>query len=64
MPNDYPLFKDEFSKNPSGTIWIMKPVGKSQGKGIFLFDKLSMVSEWKSDFRWKPDNPQAELYVV
>ena len=42
----------------------MKPVGKAQGKGIFLFNKLQQVSQWKSDFRWKPDNPGAEPYVV
>jgi len=57
MPNDYALFKDEFNKFPQGTLWIMKPVGRSQGKGIFLFDKLSQVNEWKSESRWKPDNP-------
>lgn len=42
----------------------MKPIGKSQGKGIFLFQRLSQISEWKNDFRWKPDNPQAEPYIV
>ena len=45
-------------------VWIMKPVGRAQGKGIFLFNKLSQISEWKSDKRWKPDNPQVESYVV
>ena len=64
MPNDYAMFKDEFQKHPAATIWIMKPVGKCGGRGIFLFDKLSAVSEWKSDSRWKADNPQADLYVV
>ena len=24
----------------------MKPIGRSQGKGIFLFTKLSQVSHW------------------
>jgi tubulin polyglutamylase TTLL9 len=42
----------------------MKPIGKSQGKGIFLFNKLSQITQWKSDYRWKPDNPQVEAYVV
>ena len=28
--------------------WIMKPIGKSQGKGIFLFNKLAQVSQWES----------------
>jgi tubulin polyglutamylase TTLL9 len=42
----------------------MKPVGKAQGKGIFLFTKLSQISQWKSEHRWKPDNPGVEAYVV
>jgi tubulin polyglutamylase TTLL9 len=63
MPGEYSLFVEEFKRNPN-TIWIMKPVGKSQGKGIFLFTRLQQVSQWKNDFRWKPDNPQAEPYVV
>ena len=25
----------------------MKPIGKSQGKGIFLFNKLSQISDWR-----------------
>jgi tubulin polyglutamylase TTLL9 len=63
MPGEYSLFVEEFKKNQN-TVWIMKPIGKSQGKGIFLFTKLQQVSQWKSDFRWKPDNPQAEPYIV
>jgi len=63
MPGEYSLFVEEFKRNPN-TIWIMKPIGKSQGKGIFLFTKLAQVAQWKNDFRWKPDNPQAEPYVV
>ena len=63
MPGEYSLFVEEFKKYPN-SVWIMKPIGKSQGKGIFLFTKLNQVSTWKSDYRWKPDNPQAEPYVV
>ena len=29
----------------------MKPIGSAQGKGIFLFSKLSEISEWKTDFK-------------
>jgi len=47
-----------------GGTWIMKPVGRSQGKGIFLFTRLSQIQQWKSDYRWKPDNPAVESYVV
>merc|ERR1719473_121957 len=42
----------------------MKPVGKAQGKGIFLVDKLSQISDWKAESRFKPDNPSVETYVV
>jgi hypothetical protein len=42
----------------------MKPIGRAQGKGIFLFHKLSQVAQWKSDYRWKPDTPGVEAYVV
>lgn len=31
-----------------------------QLQGIFLIDKLSQITNWKGDSRWKPDNPQAE----
>ena len=63
LPADYGLFVEEF-KQQQGAIWIMKPIGKAQGKGIFLFNKLGQINEWKKDHRWKADNPQAETYVV
>ena len=63
LPADYGLFVEEF-KTQAGAIWIMKPIGKAQGKGIFLFNKLSQITDWKKDHRWKADNPQAETYVV
>jgi len=64
LPADYGLFVEEFKSSVAGTIWIMKPIAKAQGKGIFLFNKLSQINEWKKDHRWKSDNPQAETYVV
>lgn len=51
------MFVEEFKRSP-GAVWIMKPIGKAQGRGIFLFNKLSQISEWKKDHRWKADQPQ------
>ena len=38
---DYSLFVEEFRKVP--VPWIMKPIAKAQGRGIFLINKLSQV---------------------
>lgn len=62
LPGDYSLFVEEFKR--VGNVWIMKPIGKAQGKGIFLFNKLQQISQWKDELRWKPESPQAEPYVV
>ena len=35
LPSDYHIFVEEFKRCPNST-WIMKPIAKSQGKGIFL----------------------------
>ena len=63
LPAEYGLFVEEFKRTP-GTTWIMKPVGRAQGKGIFLFNRLSQVSDWKKDYKWKSDAPQADSYVA
>lgn len=44
VPSEYRMFVEEF-KRASGT-WIMKPIGRAQGQGIFLFNKLSQVRLW------------------
>lgn len=44
--SEYHMFVEEFKRKP-GTIWIMKPAGRSQGKGIFLFTELRDIIEWK-----------------
>eukprot|EP00210_Caulerpa_lentillifera_P007604 g7262.t1 len=47
LPQEYGPFSDEFRK--TGGIWIMKPCGRAQGKGIFLLDKLSQVKIQNSE---------------
>ena len=63
VPSEYTLFVEEFKRHPK-SVWIMKPIGKAQGKGIFLFNKLNQISEWKRDYRWRTEGQQAENYVV
>ena len=39
---------------------IMKPVGGLQGKGIFLFNKLCEISDWKKGVAWTADDAQVQ----
>ncbi|KAI9103831.1 tubulin-tyrosine ligase family-domain-containing protein [Phlyctochytrium arcticum] len=50
LPGEHALFTEEFKRNP-GSVWIMKPVGKAQGKGIFLINRMSQISGWRKDVR-------------
>jgi tubulin polyglutamylase TTLL9 len=54
LPKEYSMFVEEFNK--VGGVWIMKPIGSAQGKGIFLFTRLSEISEWKN---YRPGQPIA-----
>eukprot|EP00842_Homolaphlyctis_polyrhiza_P003895 jgi/Hompol1/4506/HPOL_003660-RA len=72
LPQEHALFQEEFKRN-SGGVWIMKPVGKAQGKGIFLINKMSQISNWKKDPRLKgnrgtgangEDGEGPEAYIV
>lgn len=52
---EYGLFADEFKKATDKNIWIMKPTAKSQGKGIFLFNRIGAIQAWAET--------QAEPYI-
>eukprot|EP00727_Mastigamoeba_balamuthi_P000009 m51a1_g10004 putative tubulin tyrosine ligase (412) ;mRNA; f:85821-87412 len=63
MPSEYALFLDEFKRNP-GQIWIMKPTNRSLGKGIFLINKLSQVTDWRTDVVRDAAAPHPKAYIV
>ncbi|XP_048254915.1 probable tubulin polyglutamylase TTLL9 isoform X2 [Haliotis rufescens] len=67
LPSEYHIFVDEFRRNP-GSIWIMKPIAKSQGKGIFLFKRLKDITDWKKGTEYQPisdaNKEGPETYVV
>jgi tubulin polyglutamylase TTLL1 len=48
LPGDYSIFAEEFKRN-TNDMWIMKPAGKSQGKGIFLVNKLNQLKKWAAN---------------
>lgn len=52
------MFVEEFKKKKG--FWIMKPVGKSQGKGIFIINKPSDISDWKNEEK----NDSNDAYLV
>ncbi|KAJ4460001.1 putative tubulin tyrosine ligase [Paratrimastix pyriformis] len=58
LPQEFGMWKEEF-KQRQGVTWIMKPIAKSQGKGIFLVNKLSQVTDWKRDH---PD--PSDSYII
>lgn len=58
---EFGMFAEEFKR--IGGLWIMKPVGRCQGRGIFMLDRLAQAASWKktNDER---DNDKKEIYVV
>ncbi len=67
LPADYTLFVEEFRRNPNA-MWIMKPTSRSQGKGIFLINKLAQIKKWSTQSRWAQQasagGPLREAYVI
>lgn len=55
LPREYALFVETFRKTSKKerVLWIMKPIAKAQGKGIFLFSKLNEISKWKQQYKSK-----------
>ena len=62
LPGDYGIFVEHFKAQPDET-WIMKPIGKAQGRGIFLFRKLSEIQQWRKGLDGTPSEG-TETYVV
>merc|ERR1719228_2007212 len=77
------MFVEEFKKGGSdieigngqkrkdSNTWIMKPVGRSQGAGIFLMNKLNQIQQWRPSQGYdgnygseKQDDDGPEQYVV
>jgi len=61
LPSDFGLFREEF--NRTGGVWIMKPCGRAQGRGIFMVDKLNQVEKWRQENASKEQDKQ-ETFVV
>ncbi|GIL69715.1 hypothetical protein Vretimale_10189 [Volvox reticuliferus] len=80
LPQDYMLFAEEFrrcfqqqhqqagcagvSGGGGGATWIMKPSSRSQGKGIFLINKLSQIKQWSGASLPPALRSGADNYVV
>jgi len=62
LPGDYTIFVEEFRRNPNA-IWIMKPTSRSQGKGIFIINKLAQIKKWSSQSKFAT-MPLREAYVI
>eukprot|EP00994_Dinema_validum_P007437 NODE_611_length_1504_cov_89.870103_g451_i0.p1 GENE.NODE_611_length_1504_cov_89.870103_g451_i0~~NODE_611_length_1504_cov_89.870103_g451_i0.p1 ORF type:complete len:419 (-),score=94.89 NODE_611_length_1504_cov_89.870103_g451_i0:159-1415(-) len=67
LPAEYGMFAEEYKKVPSGTVFIMKPIGSCQGRGIFLFTKLQHIADWRRDSRFGTNSGEqgtVENYIV
>ena len=70
LPREYAMFVEEFKR--SGGVWIMKPIGSAQGKGIFLFRGCrrsrsgapTTAKSGRGGEKDKEAKPEAEAYIV
>ena len=44
MPQEAMMMRRAFRER--GWLWIMKPIGRAQGKGIFIVHKASQIAKW------------------
>lgn len=58
IPSETALFLAEAKSKKAQTLWIAKPSGSSQGRGIFLFKKVKEFEEWKKNKDWTPKEIQ------
>ncbi|KAL0241523.1 hypothetical protein GEMRC1_006758 [Eukaryota sp. GEM-RC1] len=59
LPTEYALFLECFRQSQG--VWIMKPCGMAQGKGIFLISTPKQVLEWK---RTLTSESEKNAYIV
>lgn len=70
LPMEYGVFVEDFKRQADRPIWIAKPTGKAQGKGIFLFTDIREVKLWRKAAENRGANKQeddvedVENYVV
>ena len=47
LPHEALMMKRAFRER--GGLWIMKPVGRAQGRGIFVVNKMSQITRWLAE---------------
>lgn len=63
MPSEFTIFVEEYKHSPN-SIWIMKPAGKAQGRGIFIVQSLNQLYQWRNSLKGGQENAINETYVV